>query len=126
MGALVGYGVEFDTYTNTECGDPPNNNAHVAVDSLEVTCPVTKHPQTLSSIVVANLADGQWHQASIVLAKNGTVSVNLDQALLINSFQIPGWQNAEYRFGFTAATGADSNKHEVKGIQIAFAEPVCF
>jgi hypothetical protein len=102
-----GYAVEFDTYHNSESDPGPENHVAVIQDS------VTTH---LAYAGVDDIEDNAWHHAQIAFS-NGYVGVYVDGALVL-THTIPDFQVFQGYFGFTAATGATVNRHEIDNIQL--------
>ena len=128
ISGLTGYGVEFDIYNNNHCGD--TNNDHVGIDLLTMCNPsLDTTPTSLYASQVTNffdLADAQWHAATITLHA-GAFSVSVDNNALANQGLV-GWvPGTAYYYGFGAATGPNIGGYqaEVKDLNIAFPQPTC-
>ena len=131
MGGLAGYGVEFDVYNNSQCGDV--NSDHVGVDSLTPCNSSASLPTSLFAspdlTATINLADGQWHQASVTLA-SGAMSVTVDANNIAKSIALPGFTpGTSYYYGFSGATGglpgSGGMQTEVKSVKMTFPTPRC-
>jgi hypothetical protein len=131
MGGLGGYGVEFDVYDNGQCGDTSSD--HVGVDSLSPCSTNSSMPTSLFASAdltsKINLADGQWHAATVTLS-NGAMSVNVDAYAIAQSVALPGFvAGTPYYYGFSGATGGNPGnggiQTEVKSVTITFPTPRC-
>jgi hypothetical protein len=131
MGGLTGYGVEFDVYNNGQCGDVSDDQ--VGVDSLAFC---NSSPQLPTSLFASpdltstiNLADGQWHQASVTLA-SGAMSVTVGANNIAKNVALPGFTpGTSYYYGFSGATGGlpgnGGMQTEVKSVTMMFPTPRC-
>ena len=101
-----GYGIELDTYYNSQRDDPSQNN-HIALVKERVA----------NHIVYSDLAeaeDEQWHHLKIVV-ENGVCEAYVDGVLKISSeVEKTGYQY----LGITSATGEGNNLHAVKNITV--------
>jgi hypothetical protein len=131
MGGLTGYGVEFDVYNDGQYGDA--NNDHVGVDSLAFCNPRPSLPTSLFASPdltgTINLADGQWHQASVTLASSA-MSVTVDANNIAENITLPGFTpGTSYCYGFAGATGglpgSGGLQTEVKSVTMTFPTPRC-
>ena len=128
ISGLSGYGVEFDIYNNNHCGDTSDD--HVGVDLLTLCNPsLDTTPTSLYASSVVNfldLADAQWHSATIILHA-GAVSVSVDGTAFAHQ-ALTGWTpGTAYYYGFGAATGPNIGGYqaEIKGVSITFLQPTC-
>jgi len=131
MGGLAGYGVEFDVYNNGQCGDVSDD--HVGVDSLAFCNASPQLPTSLFAspdlTATINLADGQWHQASVTLA-SGAVSVTVGANNIAKNVALPGFTpGTSYYYGFSGATGGlpgnGGIQTEVRSVTMTFPRPRC-
>jgi Bacterial lectin/Stigma-specific protein, Stig1 len=131
MGGLTGYGVEFDVYNNGQCGDVSDD--HVGVDSLAFCNASPSLPTSLFAspdlTATINLADGQWHQASVTLA-SGALSVTVGANNIAKSVALPGFApGTSYYYGFSGATGGlpgnGGIQTEVRSVTMTFPTPRC-
>jgi hypothetical protein len=131
MEGLAGYGVELDIHNNGSCGD--SSDDHVGVDSL-ADCS-SGLPQSLFSTDVSStfdLADGNWHSATVSLA-GGALSLVVDDVGLANGVSLPGYvPNTPAYLGFGGATGGlvdttgnGGYRSEVRNVNITFPSPRC-
>jgi Bacterial lectin len=128
ISGLTGYGVEFDIYDNMHCGD--TNSNHVGIDLLPMcnasldTTPTSLYASDVTSFL--DLADAQWHSATITL-QAGAFFVAIDGNALANQ-ALTGWTpGVAYYYGFGAATGPNVGGYqaEVKDVNIVFPQPTC-
>jgi hypothetical protein len=133
MLGLSGYGVELDIYDNGGCGEASGD--HVGVDSLASCSNNSGLPESLSSTDVSSvfdLADGNWHTATVSLG-GGALSLVVDDVGVLKGVALPGYvPNTPAYLGFGGATGGlvDSSgnggyRTEVKGVSITFPSPRC-
>jgi hypothetical protein len=133
MAGLAGYGVELDIYDNGACGDSTSD--HIGVDSLAGCAADTTMPESLFATDVSSildLADGNWHTATVSLAGGG-LSVVVDGAGVAKGVALPGYvPNAPAYLGFAGATGGlvDSSgtggyRSEVRNVNVTFPSPRC-
>jgi hypothetical protein len=131
MGGLGGYGVEFDVYDNGQCGDTSSD--HVGVDALSPCSSNSSMPTSLFASAdltsKINLADGQWHAATVTLS-NGAMSVTVDANAIAQSVALPGFvAGTPYYYGFSGATGGNPGnggiQTEVKSVRMTFPTPRC-
>jgi hypothetical protein len=121
MGAYIGYAgipssiaIEFDTYSNSDFGDPLG--PHIAIQSLGTAVNTSNHATAganFGGTPIANFADGQAHTATITYDGTSIISVYLDGAAtpvvsgtIGNLSTFLGLSNGLAYVGFTAATGA--------------------
>ena len=124
MCGLPGYGVEFDTYNNQNCGDMNSN--HVAVDQLTGCTMAFPNHITATGASLPEL-DGTSHTVVVQLA-SGAVSVTLDGTSRLSDVALPGFASGTaYYFGFAGATGGATDAHEVSptNFSITFPTPRC-
>ena len=100
-----GYGIEIDTYRNTETGDPWGN--HIAL----IQGWAGNH---LSTLNISEAEDGNWHHLKIDV-QNGICNAYIDGSLRISH---PVEKTGYDWIGITAATGSARNLHAVKNILI--------
>ena len=120
-GAYIGYSgvpnsiaVEFDTYRNTEFGDPTTFLSHVGIQSNGIGPNSSNHGDPNLKVhtnpVQADFADGATHKATITY-DGATLSVFLDGATTpltsvgVNLGTLLNLDNGSAFVGFTAATG---------------------
>ena len=97
-----GYLVAFDTY--------PYWNSEVYLAQGNVN-------NRLWQTNVNNLEDGAWHSARVSL-ENDYLTVVLDGVVLAEGVAIPGYASFAGYFGFSAATGGETNVQSVDNIQV--------
>jgi hypothetical protein len=133
MLGLAGYGVELDIHNNGGCGDVSDD--HVGVDSLASCSSNSGLPDSLSSAdlsTTVDLADGNWHTASVSMA-GGALSVVIDDTGVLKGVALPGYApSAPAYLGFAGATGGlvdptgnGGYRSEVKDVSITFPSPRC-
>lgn len=102
----AGYGIELDTYYNSERNDPHKDN-HIAL----VKGTVGNH---LASNLLPESEDEQWHHLKVEV-KDGVCNAYVDGVLKISvSVDKTGHQ----WLGITSATGSGYNLHAVKNISL--------
>ena len=102
----AGYGIELDTYYNSERNDPHKYN-HIAL----VKGTVGNH---LASNLLPESEDEQWHHLKVEV-KDGVCNAYVDGVLKISvSVDKTGHQ----WLGITSATGSGYNLHAVKNISL--------
>ena len=104
-----GYGVVVDTYQNT--GEP-------GAPFLAVVDGAGAH---LTRVALPNVRDGRGHTLRVVLQAPG-VSAWVDGAPYVTSFALPGYAAFAGHWGFTASTGASSERHLVTGVSMTFPD----
>ncbi len=108
---IAGYGIEFDSYQNSECGEPPAKHIAVIKDTISNHLTFVSDPRT---------ADDTWHNA-LVQFDNGRVVVQIDGGVVID-FTIT---NPDYTFsgvGFGAGTGLATNNHIIDDFVLRVGE----
>lgn len=98
-----GYGLEFDTYTNTN--DSPN--AHIAIVRDEVS-------NHLISVDEPRVDDEKWHNALIKVSGNN-ITVSIDNDIIINE-NIDFDKTYRYMY-FSASTGASTDDHYIRNVK---------
>ncbi len=107
--ALPGWSIEVDTYYNPYIDPSSNDHLSLTFDGdLDTTAAWTDLPE---------VEDTGWHILDIVVDAP-TVQVYLDSELLILE-DIPGFTPFDAYIGFTAATGADTNEHTIRGLTVS-------
>lgn len=102
-----GYGVELDTYHNSNRGDPSYN--HIAL----LDGNVSTHRKYANAGTFTE--DGKWHKLKIV-NKKGTCTVYVDDSEALSYSGIA--PKSTFDIGITAATGSWSNRHAVRNIKL--------
>ena len=106
----LGYGVEFDTYQNSELGD--RSEEHVAV----IKDGSWNHLQ--SEILAApTLEDSRWHDLRIRF-RAGLIEVFIDGTRRLDT-QIADFFPFDGFFGFSSATGFAYNEHRVDDVTLS-------
>ncbi|MBQ8398427.1 MAG: hypothetical protein IJX08_00500, partial [Clostridia bacterium] len=105
-----GYGIELDTYYNSERSDPYQTN-HIAL----IKESAGNH---IASGELPESEDEQWHHLKIVV-KDGICEAYVDGVLKISN---PVEKTEYTRLGITSATGAGHNLHAVKNISVQKSE----
>lgn len=108
---LGGYSIEFDTYNNGSSWDNNNDN-HIAVNAGDVTNSLTQ-----TNITDFNLNDDNWRTVDVSFT-NGLVNVDISGQNYIN-YQIQNYSEFDGYFGFTAATGGESDWHKVRNFELS-------
>ena len=126
IAGLQGYAVEFDTYDNSDCGDPDAD--HVGIDVLGAVCGQGEQ-ESIQSFPLApfgvNLQDGQWHSAEVALV-DGTLILTLDGVTVVAGFMLPGWTaGVSYWYGFSGSTGSATALQQVRNVQVGFPTARC-
>ena len=116
--------VEFDTYYNSDAD--PISNDHVAIIKNGNPGNMAAHSEFVPAYNAGNLEDGAWHPAEFQWdAENQVFTVTLDGTIIltagidiINSV----FNGSPYVYwGFTAATGGESNIQMVKILDYCLA-----
>ncbi len=105
-----GYGVEVDTYCNSNRKDPQNNHIAIIQES------VGNHLQTADA--TAFTEDGQWHHLKVE-NRRGVCTVYVDGTQILQQTGVE--PNGQYEIGITGGTGSGYNFHAVKNIQLTEA-----
>jgi hypothetical protein len=129
MGNLGGYGVEFDVYDNSECGDVSDDQ--IGVDLLQ-PCMSTMPTSLYASADLTgtiDIGDAQWHTTSVQL-DGGALSVSVDGHALATAVALTGFvAGTSYYFGFSGGTGGIAPnggvQTEAKDVTITFPTPRC-
>lgn len=102
-----GYGVEIDTYQNSDENDPKNN--HIAI----IQGTVGNHVQVADASGFTE--DGKWHHLQIT-NRRGVCTVFVDGTQVLQQADVT--PNGQYEIGITGATGSGYNYHAVKNIEL--------
>ena len=105
-----GYGVEIDTFYNSEQGDTRNN--HIAI----IKGTVGNHLQKADATAFSE--DYQWHHLKVENRRN-VCTVYVDGKQVLQQTGVA--PNGQYEIGITAGTGAGKNLHAVRNIQLTEA-----
>ena len=101
-----GYGIELDTYRNSNRGDPDYNHISLIKDSVGNHLITGKLPES---------EDEKWHHLKVVV-EDGVCSAYVDNEIkLIYEVESTGYGWV----GITSATGSGENLHAVKNIVIS-------
>ena len=100
-----GYGIELDTYRNSNNGDPNYNHIALVKNSVGNHLYETSLPES---------EDGKWHHIKVSV-KDEIVSVFVDE---VEKFSQQVTKSGAEWIGITSATGDGTNKHAVKNIFI--------
>lgn len=101
-----GYGIEFDTYYNSEYHDP--NGGHIALINNSINNHLTYYSTN-------KLEDSKWHDVKVVVGWK-SVAVYFDGSKVIDW---SGNINRTYKsIGFSAATGGSNNWHFIDDVKI--------
>jgi hypothetical protein len=106
-----GFGVEIDTYENSNRGDPSYNHIAILEDS------VSNHLTMADATSFTE--DGQWHHLKIT-NQVGVCTVYVDGNQMLQQTGVIS--NGYYSIGITAATGGSCNYQAVKNIQLLEAD----
>jgi hypothetical protein len=107
---LVGYAVEFDTYSNSW----DVNENHIGIAHGTVT-------SNLITSTVPEMEDTGWHHVDIAF-DSGQIQVSVDNVEYIN-YTIDNYTGFDAHFGFTAGTAAETNEHIIDNFSLT-AVPV--
>jgi peptide-N4-(N-acetyl-beta-glucosaminyl)asparagine amidase len=127
-GGGLGYGgipnslaIEFDTWQNSELGDPNNN--HISVHTQGALPNTADESASLGFTTnIPNLSDGTKHLVSILYHAplggfSGWLAISVDNApvlsLDLDLSQILRLDNGRAFVGFTAATGGTAENHDI-------------
>ena len=105
-----GYGVEIDTYQNTDKSDPEYNHIAILQES------VGNHIQLADASDFTE--DGKWHHLQIT-NRRGVCTVFVDGAQVLQQENVT--PNGQFEIGITGATGGGYNYHAVKNIELSEA-----
>ncbi len=103
-----GYGVEFDTYANSD--EVRGHHIGLLKDDS------SNHLETV--IIPRGLRDNSWRHVFIVFT-DGRISAYYDGREVISGYSIPDYTAFAGYFGFTATTGGNYEWHAVRNIRIA-------
>jgi len=106
----LGYGVEFDTYMNTERSDP--SEEHIGI----IQNVSSNHLHTVT-LVPTTLKNGGMHDI-LIRFRNGAVQVWLNGVLRLTHF-ISGYTPLDGYFGVTSACGAAFNEHRIDDMRVS-------
>lgn len=106
----LGFGVEFDTYQNTEYGDPTHEHIAVIKD-------VSSNHLRYETLAIPTLEDGRMHMLHIRL-RDKTVSVWIDGQLRLRH-TISTFTDFDGYLAVTAACGSAFNEHILDDIRVA-------
>jgi len=107
--ALPGWSVEIDTYYNPYIDPSSNDHLSLTFDGdLDTTAAWVDLPE---------VEDTGWHLLEIEV-RAPWVQIRLDGEILIDE-EIPEFTAFDAYVGFTAATGADTNTHTIRGLTVA-------
>jgi hypothetical protein len=110
--------IEFDTYQNTNYGDPAGPHIGIQSNGIAANSPAHNTSANLAGPVQATFADGNVHTATITY-DGTTLSVFLDGSntpvvsAAVNLGSLLGLTGGNAYAGFTAATGADSENSDI-------------
>ncbi len=106
--ALPGWSLELDTWYNHDID--PTTHDHIAfVFDGQIAAPAAWAP-------VLELEDSGWHVVE-VLVQAPRVTVSIDGAIYIDE-ELEGAFDFPAHIGFTGATGGETNRHLVRGLEI--------
>jgi hypothetical protein len=105
-----GYGVEFDTYSNQDRGDP--SEEHIAV-----IYQLSSNHLLSVSLSQQTLKDSRWHHIAI-RHRDGTFEVSIDGSSRA-TMPIAGFSPSVAYFGFSSSTGFSFNEHRVDNVSIS-------
>ena len=107
--ALPGWSIEVDTYYNPYIDPSSNDHLSLTFDGdLDTTAAWVDLPE---------VEDTGWHTLEVVV-RAPWVQVLLDDAILIDE-EVVGFTPFDAYIGFTAATGADTNQHTIRGLTVS-------
>lgn len=107
--ALPGWSIEVDTYYNPFIDPSSNDHLSLTFDGdLDTTAAWVELPE---------VEDTGWHTLQVVL-RAPDVQIYLDDEILINE-SLAGFTPFDAYIGFTAATGADTNEHTIRGLSVS-------
>ncbi len=107
--ALPGWSIEVDTYYNPYIDPTSSDHLSLTFDGdLDTTAAWTGLPE---------VEDTGWHTLDIIV-RSPNVEILLDDEVLINE-DVPSFTPFDAYIGFTAATGADTNEHTIRGLSVS-------
>ncbi len=107
--ALPGWSVEVDTYYNPYIDPSSNDHLSLTFDGdLDTTAAWSDLPE---------VEDTGWHLLEIAV-RAPWVQILLDGEVLIDE-ELAGFTPFDAYVGFTAATGADTNAHTIRGLTVS-------
>ena len=127
---IWGLALEFDTYENAEMGDPNGNHIALMKNRQAVGLTANHQEEVASNSAVPELADGQVHLARFVYVP-GNFKLYLDDSRtpvidhdamiedLLSLYLGQAW------VGFTAATAAEWESHEILDWSFTSGAPSC-
>ncbi len=107
--ALPGWSIEVDTYYNPYIDPSSNDHLSLTFDGdLDTTAAWSDLPE---------VEDTGWHLLEIAV-RAPWVQILLDGEVLIDE-ELAGFTPFDAYVGFTAATGADTNAHTIRGLTVS-------
>jgi len=106
-GPSAAVGVEFDTYDN---GAPDNVGIDVKVAGVEIATTVMN---------VSDFVDSQFHEVSIQLKRNGTLTVAWGPRVIYNNLFLPNWSPVNGQFAFGTSTGYFNEECDILDLVIS-------
>lgn len=105
---IRGLAIEIDTYQNQEFDDPDGN--HIAI----IDTYTSEQPEHLylATNLPPDINDGKARTMEIYIIDD-TVTVKLDNTIIIDNFTIPNFEPLEGHLLFSGSTGVDYNRHLV-------------
>ncbi|MFQ6043281.1 MAG: L-type lectin-domain containing protein [Candidatus Poribacteria bacterium] len=113
---LSGFAIEFDTWQNIDMEDPSENHVGVDIDGSTVSI--------WTNSDIPELEDSPGKFRAIIFFRNGEIKVFLRNRGLgypwakIVDFTIPDFIAFKGYFGFTAATGGETNYHLIDNFSL--------
>ena len=107
LGFKGGYGVELDSYYNSEKNDP--NGKHIAI----IKDTIRNH---LTFVMDDRVDDSEWHTVR-VLYRNQSLSVYLDGKRLLVQSGVK--LESDIYLGISGATGNGVNEHKIRDFKVA-------
>lgn len=106
--ALPGWSIEVDTYYNPYIDPSSSDHLSLTFDGdLDTTAAWSDLPE---------VEDTGWHLLEVDV-RAPWVQVRLDGETLVDQ-EVAGWTEFPAYIGFTAATGADTNAHTIRGLTV--------
>ncbi len=106
--ALPGWSLEIDTYYNPTIDPSSSNHMSLTFDGdLDAWAVWTD---------LEDVEDTGWHTLEVVVAAPD-ITVTLDGDVIIDA-SVVGFVPFDAFVGFTAATGADTNRHGIRGLEV--------